>query len=373
MKENKRKFVNKITVKLTKFSDEKRKRIKQLIIKQLIAIIICIFASKGALLALENHPFVTLLCMALVLFSCIAFFYNFSDDNKEFKNFLKNKCKVQILKEFDLETLNGKPIPDDILKKSNLFPLYSKTETDDVFEGVYKNTKFKVVETKLIAQRKNNEFDVFKGVILVLNANKKIESETLVTSKGDRNIRNLPPSLNSILGFIIGGFLLSSIVCTVVPLILIARDAMFSTVKPYFAFSIWDIMVIIPSLVLFVALVIYIYKQMKKMQKANLEDVNFEKSFDVYTKDQIEARYILTPTFMERLKSLNTSFGTKGVKCSFFDDYIMIAIPTKKDLFELGSLYQSLGSNKLAEEFYDELHSIYDMIDHFKLNEKIGL
>ncbi len=371
MKENKREFVNKITMELEKFSDEKRKRIKQLIIKQLIVFTIGYFASKGCLLV--NHPVFSVFCMSVVLFSCIAFFYNFPDDNKEFKKFLKKKCKAQILKEFDLETLNGKPIPDDIVKKSNLFPLYSKTETDDVFEGVYKDTKFKVVETRLIAKRKNNEIDAFKGVILVLNANKKIESETLVTSKGDRNIRNLPPCLNSILGFLIGGLLLTSISCTVIPLFLILRDSMFSTVKPHFAFSIEDIMVLIPSLILIGALGIYIYKQIKKMQKATLEDVNFEKSFDVYTKDQVEARYILTPTFMERLKSLNTSFGTKGVKCSFFDDYIMIAIPTKKDLFELGSLYQSLGSNKLVEEFYDELHSIYDMIDHLKLNEKIGL
>ncbi len=51
----------------------------------------------------------------------------------------------------------------------------------------------------------------------------------------------------------------------------------------------------------------------------------------------------------------------------------MFAIPTKKDLFELGSLYHSLKSQKQIEEFYNELESIQQMIDHFKLNENTGL
>lgn len=40
------------------------------------------------------------------------------------------------------------------------------------------------------------------------------------------------------------------------------------------------------------------------LEKAPLECVVFEKKFDVYTNDQIEARYILTPVFMERLVAL---------------------------------------------------------------------
>ena len=113
--------------------------------------------------------------------------------------------------------------------------------------------------------------------------------------------------------------------------------------------------------------------QKRKMQDVKLEDNIFEKRFNVYTQDQVEARYLLTPTFMERYKSLETAFGTKKIKCAFFEDQIMFAIPTKDDLFELGSLYTKQSSRKAVGKFYDELKSVQEMIDHFKLNEKTGL
>ena len=115
------------------------------------------------------------------------------------------------------------------------------------------------------------------------------------------------------------------------------------------------------------------YYQTKKMQNVKLEDINFEKNFNVYTKDQVEARYLITPLFMERLKNLETAFGTNNLKCSFFEDKIMFAISTNKDLFEFGSLYQSLKNSKSVEEFYNQIKSIQDMVEHFKLNEKTGL
>lgn len=56
-----------------------------------------------------------------------------------------------------------------------------------------------------------------------------------------------------------------------------------------------------------------------------------------------------------------------------FEDNIMFAISTNKDLFELGSLYKSLKSKISIEEFYNEIHSIQEMINHLKLDEKLGL
>ena len=36
-----------------------------------------------------------------------------------------------------------------------------------------------------------------------------------------------------------------------------------------------------------------------------MEDPEFQKQFEVYCDDQITARYVLTPAFMQRLKKLN--------------------------------------------------------------------
>ena len=76
---------------------------------------------------------------------------------------------------------------------------------------------------------------------------------------------------------------------------------------------------------------------------------------------------------MERLNNLRTTFGTKKIKCAFFDGKIVFAISTPKDLFELGDFHRSLLNKKKVKEFYDEIMAIYNMIDYFKLSEKTGL
>ena len=84
-------------------------------------------------------------------------------------------------------------------------------------------------------------------------------------------------------------------------------------------------------------------KYEKPLDKVNLEDPMFSKKFDVYSSDQIEARFWVTPAFMERFQNLTTAFGTKKAKCSFYDgDKIMFAISTDKNLFEIGNIETSL-------------------------------
>ena len=51
----------------------------------------------------------------------------------------------------------------------------------------------------------------------------------------------------------------------------------------------------------------------------------------------------------------------------------MIAISTDRDLFEIGSLYKSLEDTESINSFFNEIYSILELIDYFKLNEKTGL
>ena len=76
---------------------------------------------------------------------------------------------------------------------------------------------------------------------------------------------------------------------------------------------------------------------------------------------------------MERLLNLKTAFRAKNVKCSFYEDSIMFAINTDKNLFEIGSIEKTLLDPKSINECYNELSSIYKMIEYFKLDEKTGL
>ena len=109
------------------------------------------------------------------------------------------------------------------------------------------------------------------------------------------------------------------------------------------------------------------------MDEVNLEDPVFEKKFNVYSSDQVEARYLITTAFMERFNNLNTAFGAKKAKCSFFDNTIMFAISTHKNLFEIGNLFMRLDDPNRITKFFNEIASILILVDYFKLDEHIKL
>ena len=104
-----------------------------------------------------------------------------------------------------------------------------------------------------------------------------------------------------------------------------------------------------------------------------LEDPDFGKSYKAYSTDQVQGRYLITTAFMERFKNLQTSFGTEKAKCSFYEDEFMFAISTRRNLFEIGNLFKSLDDPKQMETFFNELTSIFLLVDYFKLNQKTGL
>lgn len=106
-----------------------------------------------------------------------------------------------------------------------------------------------------------------------------------------------------------------------------------------------------------------------------LEDVDFDRMFTVFSNNQIEARYLLNPIFMEKLKNFKVEFSATDMDCSFFDNKAIFAISTKEDLFEIVSLFNSLTSsvNDDIEQCCRQIKSIQTMIDYFKLGEKTGL
>ena len=104
-----------------------------------------------------------------------------------------------------------------------------------------------------------------------------------------------------------------------------------------------------------------------------LEDVEFEKKFDVFTNDEVDARYLITPSFMQRLKAMKTAFKADKIKCAFYGNLLLVALSTNKDLFSLCSLVKSIDDAQQYFQMFEEILSIIKLIDHFKLDQKIGL
>lgn len=119
-----------------------------------------------------------------------------------------------------------------------------------------------------------------------------------------------------------------------------------------------------------------------KLQRVNLEDPEFEKMFNVFSDDRIEARYLLTTAFMERLKNIRDIFAKKEngkvifapeINCAFDEGYIIIAIESFEDFFEVGSIWSTLINKDNFEKVFYQMISIFDLIYTLKLNQNIGM
>ena len=109
------------------------------------------------------------------------------------------------------------------------------------------------------------------------------------------------------------------------------------------------------------------------LKRTELEDVEFNKKYDVFTNDEVDARYLITPSFMERLKNMKIAFKANGISCAFFGNLLIVALSTSKDIFSICSLIKPIDDRKQYFQMYEEIVSIIKLIDYFKLNQKIGL
>jgi hypothetical protein len=99
-----------------------------------------------------------------------------------------------------------------------------------------------------------------------------------------------------------------------------------------------------------------------KEPRVRLEDPVFEKAFEVYGSDQVEARYILTPDFMERLVGLERTFEGKQLRCAFAGGEMLLAV-SGKNLLESGSMYRRMDDLNRVREILLDFAAIFLLID----------
>lgn len=293
---------------------------------------------------------------SLVIVSMIVFltanFLN-APQKKLFSAKLKDKFFYTVIKSFtqiDLWQKNRKEseiIPYNELIESGLFSDFTYSKNDDEFRGVYKGVQSAVSERECFFQTPMTEPSiVFKGLIIKFKSNKRIAQRTIIASKRKSPIKFL-------LAFIVTVLYLSFRLGIENILISLAAG------------------VVVAAVLCFTTSLRLTAKESKSDIK--LEDINFSKNFDVYSEDEVEARYLLTPTFIEKLLKLKKVMKADTVKCSFYNNSIMIAVRSEKDFFELGSLFKNVSDLSTIENFYRDISIIFELIEYFKLDVKIGL
>ena len=103
-------------------------------------------------------------------------------------------------------------------------------------------------------------------------------------------------------------------------------------------------------------------KKKGDMKRVGLVDPTFEKIFEAYGTDQVEARYLLTPVFMQTLIDLERSLGGKNIRFGFDQNKLFIAIETPNQ-FEAGSMLEPLTDPARTQKILDEIGAVYDVVD----------
>jgi len=102
------------------------------------------------------------------------------------------------------------------------------------------------------------------------------------------------------------------------------------------------------------------------LERIDLTDPRFEDRFTVWSSDQVEARYIVHPEYMERIVAVETAFAGQDVRALFHEGDLLLTIKTG-DLFESGSL--DAGDDRaLLEQSIAQFGSLADLAG--KLNER---
>ena len=278
-----------------------------------------------------------------------------------FRKRIKQRCMPLLLDAFgDITWYQESDMISDVdLQQSELFSTYNRRSNDDSFIGTYKGVQYEVSETSMHyvtgSGRRKMVWPVFNGVVISFDSNKLVKNKTIIATKGDVNVRNANP-----LVWLFG----IGIAVHFLPLL--------------FSLNVWSLLKSALPMILFIVGVLLLIKfftnrDREILNEIKLEDPEFEKRYKAYSSDEIEGRYLITPTFMERFRTLHTSFGTSKAKCSFYGNKVMFAISTRKNLFEIGDLFTPLTNPKQINTFLSEISAIFDLIDYFKLDEKTGV
>ncbi len=100
----------------------------------------------------------------------------------------------------------------------------------------------------------------------------------------------------------------------------------------------------------------------QNVERVALEDPRFEKAFEVYSDDQVEARFILTPDFMEQLLELEETFHGGKLRCAFSGGELFLCVEGS-DLFEPGSMFTPLDTPDRVRELLMDFTAVFGLID----------
>lgn len=111
----------------------------------------------------------------------------------------------------------------------------------------------------------------------------------------------------------------------------------------------------------------WFWQKSKSFKRADLVDPEFEKIFDVFTNDQVEARYLIDPVMIEQLKGLYAEYEGERMYAAFYDSKMLILIASKHNHFEPAKLEIPATDPQNILSMKKEVGEILSIIDKLDL------
>ena len=104
-----------------------------------------------------------------------------------------------------------------------------------------------------------------------------------------------------------------------------------------------------------------------KLKRARMVDPEFEKLFDAYTSDQVEARYLLDPVMIERFKSMYTEYEGKAMTVAYYDNKVLILIKSDYNHFEPADIHTPATDPASLLHMKHEIGEVLSIVDKLEL------
>jgi len=109
------------------------------------------------------------------------------------------------------------------------------------------------------------------------------------------------------------------------------------------------------------------------LDRAHLVDPEFEKEFDVYTNDQVEARYLIDPVMIEELKTLKGEYEGNKMLAAFYEGKLLIMIASKHNHFEPAGFFTKATDPESVGRMRGEIVEILEIIDRLDLYDPLAI
>lgn len=108
------------------------------------------------------------------------------------------------------------------------------------------------------------------------------------------------------------------------------------------------------------------------LKRVGFASSEFEKLFEVYSDDQVEARFLITPDFMERLIAFSDDYMGRNVQCAFMGNKFHVTVDID-DRFDFSRDLNSTTYQDASASILNEIGGIFYLLEKMQtLQSRVG-